>query len=125
MMGQMQRVCFRLQVKTDRLEEYISRHQQVWPEMLEALAAAGWTNYSLFLDDSGLLIGYFETPSLETAREQMRSAEVNGRWQAEMKEFFVDVETSADEDFLQLREVFHLETQLDEARTQSSTKEAE
>lgn len=125
MAGQMQRVCFRLQVKPDRLEEYVSRHERVWPEMLEALAAAGWTNYSLFLDDSGLLIGYFETPSLETAREQMRSAEVNSRWQAEMKEFFVDVETSADEDFLQLREVFHLETQLDEARTQSSSKEAE
>lgn len=125
MAGQMQRVCLRLQVKPDRLEEYVSRHERVWPEMLEALAAAGWTNYSLFLDDSGLLIGYFETPSLETAREQMRSAEVNSRWQAEMKEFFVDVETSADEDFLQLREVFHLETQLDEARTQSSSKEAE
>ena len=45
----MERVCFRLQVKADRLEEYRGRHQAVWPEMLEALTASGWQNYSLFL----------------------------------------------------------------------------
>lgn len=50
-----QRICFCLQVKTDRLEEYKARHQAVWPEMLEALRAEGWRNYSLFLRDDGLL----------------------------------------------------------------------
>ena len=33
----MQRVCFLLKVKPERLQEYAARHEAVWPEMLEAL----------------------------------------------------------------------------------------
>src|SRR5579871_2281884 len=44
----MQRICFLLQVKPDRLEEYKERHKSVWPEMRAALSATGWHNYSLF-----------------------------------------------------------------------------
>ena len=61
------RVCFQLQVKPDRIAEYKERHAHVWPDMLAALAETGWHNYSLFLREDGLLIGYFETPSLEEA----------------------------------------------------------
>ena len=57
----MQRVCFLLKVREDRLAEYRERHAAVWPEMLEALSATGWHNYSLFLRDDGLLVGYLET----------------------------------------------------------------
>lgn len=108
----MQRVCFQLQVKPERLEEYVERHNPIWPEMLEALAATGWHNYSLFLRNDGLLIGYFETESLEQARAGMAATEVNTRWQAEMAEFFVDLEGTPDQGFLQLTEVFNLEDQL-------------
>ena len=45
----MQRICFTLQVKPDRLDEYRAIHQQVWPEMQQALRETGWQNYSLFL----------------------------------------------------------------------------
>ena len=114
----MQRVCFQLQVRPDRLEEYKARHAAVWPEMLEALAATGWQNYSLFVRDDGLLIGYFETPSLEDAVAGMQAAPVNARWQAEMAELFVDLgDARPDTGFLQLDEVFHLEDQLAAART--------
>ena len=57
----MERVCFLLRVRPDRLDEYRARHRAVWPEMLDALARAGWRNYSLFLRDDGLLVGYLET----------------------------------------------------------------
>ena len=50
----MKRVCFQLQVKPDRIAEYRARHEEVWPEMLEALEATGWRNYSLFLSDTGM-----------------------------------------------------------------------
>ena len=43
----MERVCFELRVRADRLDEYRERHRAVWPEMLAALREAGWTNYSL------------------------------------------------------------------------------
>ncbi|MGK9147905.1 L-rhamnose mutarotase [Plantibacter flavus] len=106
------RVCFQLQVKPERLAEYRERHAAVWPDMLQALAATGWRNYSLFVRDDGLLIGYFETESLAAAQAGMAETEVNARWQAEMGEFFVDLDLPPDEGFLQLTEVFHLEDQL-------------
>jgi L-rhamnose mutarotase len=105
----MQRVCFLLKVREDRLDEYAERHADVWQEMLDALTATGWHNYSLFLRDDGLLVGYFETPSLDAALEGMAATDVNARWQSEMAEFFDSLDgRRPDEAFLTLREVFHL-----------------
>lgn len=114
----MHRVCFQLQVRPDRLEEYRRRHAAVWPDMLQALHETGWHNYSLFLREDGLLIGYFETPDLDAARNGMAATEVNARWQAEMAGFFIELgDSTPDAGFLVLDEVFHLEDQLE--RTQS------
>lgn len=109
----MTRVCFHLQVRPDRIEEYKARHAAVWPDMLRALQATGWSDYSLFLRPDGLLIGYFVTSSLQAAQAGMAATEVNGRWQAEMAEFFEDLAgASPDTGFVQLEEIFNLEDQL-------------
>jgi L-rhamnose mutarotase len=106
----MQRVCFQLQVKPDRMAEYRERHDAVWPEMLDALCASGWRNYSLFLSPTGVLIGYLETDDFGAALRAMEQTEINARWQAEMNEFFEDLEgRRPDEGLLVLDEVFHLE----------------
>ena len=105
----MQRICFLLKVKPDRLDEYKRRHAAVWPDMLEALRETGWRNYSLFLRDDGLLVGYCETPDFEAAVAGMQDREVNARWQAEMAEFFEDTGgEKADKAMRPLEEVFHL-----------------
>jgi len=109
----MKRVCFTLQVRPDRLDEYRRRHAAVWPDMLRALRDAGWHDYSLFLRDDGLLVGYLLTEDLAAARAAMDATEVNTRWQAEMGQFFEELDGQApDEGFLVLEEVFHLEDQL-------------
>jgi len=110
----MPRACFQLQVRPDRIEEYKTRHAAVWPDMVRALHETGWHNYSLFLREDGLLIGYVETPgSIEDAQAAMARTEVNTRWQAEMAGFFTGIDGRApDEGFLLLEEVFHLEDQL-------------
>ncbi|MGJ9374142.1 L-rhamnose mutarotase [Nesterenkonia sp. CF4.4] len=109
----MQRVCFQLQVKPERLEEYTARHRSVWPEMLQALKRSGWHNYSLFLREDGLLIGYVEVESLAVAQAAMDAEDINAAWQEQMGEFFVDLEGARpDTGFLELQEVFHLEDQL-------------
>ena len=106
----MQRVCFLLQVKPERLAEYKARHQEVWPEMLAALRACGWHNYSLFLRDDGMLVGYLETPDFEKALACMDAREVNERWQRDMAPFFDSLAgRRADEGLLVLEEVFHLD----------------
>jgi|SRR5215467_10617456 len=105
----MKRICFVLQVKPERLEEYKERHRSVWPEMQAALQEAGWKNYSLFLRPDGLLIGYLETEDFEHARAEMSKREVNGKWQHEMSSFFVQSDgCSPDRAMEPLEEVFHL-----------------
>jgi Uncharacterized conserved protein len=105
----MQRVCFLLKVRPDRLDEYRERHRNVWPEMLDALRSAGWRNYSLFLREDGLLVGYLETDDFEAAKAAMAKTEVNARWQAEMAPFFEDLDGRPDEGMVALTEVFHLD----------------
>jgi len=105
----MERVCFLLKVKPDRLAEYKQRHGTVWPEMLQALRETGWHNYSLFLREDGLLVGYLETPDYQKALAGMAQREVNLRWQRDMAPFFEQLEgRRPDEGLLRLEEVFHL-----------------
>lgn len=105
----MQRICFVLQVKKERLAEYKERHRSVWPEMKNALRETGWHNYSLFLRPDGLLVGYLETDDFERARAGMASREVNKRWQHEMADFFVQPESLLpDQAMMSLEEVFHV-----------------
>ncbi len=104
-----QRICFVLQVRPDRLDEYRARHRAVWPEMREALTNAGWRNYSLFLRDDGTLVGYLECDDFDAARAAMDATDVNAWCQAEMQGFFVDLGgRSPDQSMRPLEEVFHL-----------------
>jgi len=106
----MTRVCFLLKVRREKMDEYRLRHAEVWPEMLDALRATGWHNYSLFLRPDGLLVGYLETPDFEQARARMQDHPVNARWQAEMAPFFETLEFgTADASMIPLEEVFHLD----------------
>ena len=105
----MERVCFLLKVKPEKLEEYKERHRNVWPDMLQALHETGWHNYSIFLRSDGLFVGYFETPDYKAALAGMEKREVNARWQAEMKEFFEALDGKRpDESFQRLEQVFFL-----------------
>lgn len=106
----MQRICFLLKIRPERLEEYKARHQAVWPDMLAALSETGWHNYSLFMRDDGLLVGYLETEDFEAARQGMALREVNERWQADMAPFFEALDgRRPDEGMMPLQEVFHLD----------------
>ena len=106
----MQRICFVLQVRPERLEEYRQRHEKVWPDMLQALRETGWKNYSLFLRPDGMLVGYLETEDFERSRDEMSKREVNARWQREMSDFFVSPANLAPDAAMRpLEQVFHLD----------------
>ena len=106
----MERVAFRLKVRKEMMDEYARRHAEVWPEMLNALRATGWSNYSIFLDrNDGALFGYFETPDLQAALDGMGKTEINAKWQKDMAPFFEDLDVPADQGFIKLEQVFFLQ----------------
>ena len=106
----MERVCFLGRVRPGRLAEYRRRHDAVWPEMLDALRAAGWSNYSLFLTDDGLVVGYLETDDYAAAQQRMAETAVNERWQADMAPYFTELGgVPPDQGFRRIDEIFHLD----------------
>ena len=53
----------------------------------------------------------------------MDDTDVNARWQAEMAEFFEELDVPPDQGFVLLEEVFHLEDQLDRTRHHHQPKD--
>lgn len=78
-----ERSAFVLRVRPDRIDEYVEAHRAVWPEMLDALRAAGIRNYSIFRHRNQVF-GYFEADDLERAATFLEAQEVSARWQDAM-----------------------------------------
>lgn len=106
----MPRTCFLLQVKPECMDEYRRVHEDVWPEMLDALRKHGWRNYSLFLRDDGLLIGYCETDDFAASVAGMQGEPINAKWQESVKELFAELPGGAADTSLEVvQQVFHLD----------------
>lgn len=47
----MEKLAFKMQLKTGCLDEYRKRHDAIWPELVELLKDAGVSDYSIHFDD--------------------------------------------------------------------------
>jgi L-rhamnose mutarotase len=104
----MERYCFKMVVLPGREGEYERRHDEIWPELVAEIEAAGVRNYTLFR--RGLeVIAYCEChPDAATAFGKLAQSEVNARW----SEYFGDVLdqfVDADGNLLEASEVWHLD----------------
>ena len=60
------RLAFRMKVNPDKHDEYIARHNPIWPELEQTLLAHGVRSYSIFLDQATSdLFAYAEIESEE------------------------------------------------------------
>ncbi len=106
----MERVAFTFRVRPECVDEYRHRHAAVWPQMISALRAAGWHNYSLFLAEDGLVVGYLETEDFEAAQALMADSDVNRRWQQYMAGLLAALDgATADAALRRLPLVFHID----------------
>jgi L-rhamnose mutarotase len=97
-----------LEVRPGYEEAYKQRHDEIWPEMLAALRAAGIRNYNIFRH--GLtLFGYFETDDLAAAQAALAIDPVNARWGASMAGMMkIEVDPATGFPFLLPRQ-FHMD----------------
>jgi L-rhamnose mutarotase len=107
----MKRIGFLLKVKQDKIPEYKKHHEAIWPEMKEALHLTGWHNYTLFIREDGLILGYFEAvESLQASQEGMAKEAINLHWQEFMAPFFEGIGGARpDETMIELEEYFHVD----------------
>ncbi len=104
----MQRICFLMEITPGREAEYQRRHDEIWPELVDALRSAGVRNYTLFRRGTQV-IAYAEChPDAATAFGAVGATEVNARW----SRWFADVlaeHTAADGSLIEASEVWHLD----------------
>jgi L-rhamnose mutarotase len=104
----MQRIAFLMHIAPGAEEEYQRRHQQVWPEMLAELKAAGCHNYSIFRAGPDLF-GYLEVDHLDDYRAYLAKSAVAARWEAHMGDILIREVDPATHFPPLLPEVFHLD----------------
>jgi L-rhamnose mutarotase len=103
-----ERVAFTMRLQPGAEAEYRERHANVWPEMLDALKAAGCSNYCIYLLDQ-TLIGVFDVEDFDHFRAFMASQPVNDRWQADMARLIDPCTDPATGFHRRLEEVFRLD----------------
>ena len=101
----MERYAWKGRVKGD-IQEYIRRHDEIWPEMKEVLERAGIRNDSIW-NVGDELFGYYECEfGRDYAARVQGESEVVARWNVYMDDILeleMDPDTGAQK---QLREVF-------------------
>ena len=82
----MEKYAWKATVLEGKLEEYIKRHDEIWPEMVEVLKNAGIRNYTIW-NEGNLLFGYYECEKgVDFAAKIQAESPVVGRWNLYMKD---------------------------------------
>ena len=100
----MEHVAWKGHIKPGYKQEYIRRHNEIWPEMVDALKAAGVCNYTIFACGDELF-GYYEcVHGAAFAQKAQDERPVVARWCEMMSDIQV-LSTEADT----LEQVFRLD----------------
>ena len=76
----MERYAWKLMIYDGKLEEYIKRHDEIWPEMTELLNKAGIHNYSIW-NIGNELFGYYECEhGVDFAAKTQAESEIVNKW---------------------------------------------
>ena len=83
------RKSFRLTLKEGKFDEYKKKHDEIWPELSNALTKMGFTNYSIFYDSTdNTLIEYMELTD-DNKFDQMDELEIVQKWNYFMSDLLV------------------------------------
>jgi L-rhamnose mutarotase len=84
----MEKYAWKGSVKEGCMEEYIRRHDEIWPEMTATLNEAGVHNYTIW-NTGDHLFGYYECESVEYAHKVQAESHVVARWNKSMEGIMV------------------------------------
>jgi L-rhamnose mutarotase len=101
-------LCFTFEIRPGTEAEYKKRHDEIWPDLLDAIKDAGIENYSLFRRGTQI-IGYAEChPDVAAAFAKLGATDVNARWSKSFEDVIVSL-TDEQGQLYRLEEVWHLD----------------
>jgi L-rhamnose mutarotase len=81
----MERYAWKAVVKEGKLEEYIRRHNEIWPELVDVLKDAGIVNYTIW-NVQNELFGYYECEKgCDYAAKVQAESPIVDKWNVFMK----------------------------------------
>ena len=105
----MERYAWKAIVKEGKIDEYVKRHNEIWPELVEVLKAAGIKNYTIW-NVGNELFGYYECEKgVQFAADTQAKSPVVDKWNEFMKDVMImemDPQTGAQP---MLKQVFFLD----------------
>ena len=85
----MERYAWKAIVKDGCLAEYVRRHNEIWPEMVEALHSAGIHNYTIW-NVGNELFGYYECEKGKAfAQKTQAESPIVDKWNEYMKDVMI------------------------------------
>jgi len=85
----MERYAWKARLLPGKRDEYIKRHDEIWPEMTSLLKEAGICNYSIWLSGE-TLFGYYECEKgIKHAADTQSSSPIVKKWGEHMKDIMV------------------------------------
>ncbi|KMT66890.1 L-rhamnose mutarotase [Catenovulum maritimum] len=103
----MNKIGLTMSIYKDKADEYEKRHDEIWPELVDVLKAAGVEDYSIFLEsETGKLFAVLKCESTDKVDELALNAVVQ-KWWAYMADI---MDTNEDNSPVAkpLKQVFHL-----------------
>jgi L-rhamnose mutarotase len=104
----MERYAWKALLLEGKKEEYIRRHNEIWPELSALLKEAGISNYTIW-NTGNELFGYYECEKgIEYAARMQAESPIVDKWNEYMKDVMImplDPETGAQP---KLEQVFYL-----------------
>ena len=103
----MHRHAFKMTLKPGVIAEYKRRHDAIWPELSQALSAAGISDYSIFLDEESLTLFAVQKVNETNTTARLPQTELMRKWWAYMAPL-MEVNPDNSPVCTELPEIFHL-----------------
>jgi L-rhamnose mutarotase len=76
----MKRVAFKMYLNEGMKAEYIKRHDEIWPELVQLLRDNGVSDYSIFLDEETNVLFAVQKVSGEGGSQDLGKTEIVQKW---------------------------------------------
>lgn len=76
----MKQLAFKMVLKPGFKDEYIRRHNNVWPEIAELIKSSGISDYSIFLDEETNILFAVQNVEGGSSSQSLGAIEIQQKW---------------------------------------------
>jgi L-rhamnose mutarotase len=104
----MRKVAFKMKLNPGQKDEYIRRHNAIWPQLKELLHTSGISDYTIFLDEETNTLFAVQKLDGNNSSQELGKTEIVKKWWAYMADI---MQTNQDNSPISvpLEPVFHFD----------------